>query len=220
MIRLVVLNLSTQGFMKKNAIVILTFFIVLVAAFLFALTRLIPGFSEVKLPVISYVQPFAFINQEGKTITEQQVNGKVYVAEYFFTTCKGICPKMNKNLKKVAETFSKEKNFLILSHTVDPDVDSVQRLKKYADSLGISAATWHLLTGRKDSLYQAARVSYILDDPKNNNGQIKDQFLHTQFFALVDKNGRVRKVYDGLKKEEITELNKDISKLLLEKTAK
>src|SRR4028118_1837258 len=119
--------------MKRKTIIFTVFFFLLVSSFLFALTKLIPGFGDVKLPVISYVQPFAFTNQDGKIITEKDVAGKVYVAEYFFTTCKGICPKMNKNMMKVAEAFRNEKDFLILSHTVDPDVDSVQRLKNYAD---------------------------------------------------------------------------------------
>lgn len=205
---------------NRKIIFYCVFFIVLVGGFLFALTKIIPGFGDVKLPVISYVEPFSFTNQEGNEISEKDVNGKVYVAEYFFTTCKGICPKMNANMKRIYEAFNKEKNFLILSHTVDPDVDSVGRLKKYADSIGISSTSWHLLTGRKDSLYHAARVSYVLDDPKNNNSKIEEQFIHTQFFALVDKNGRVRKIYDGLKKDEIAELTRDISKLLKEKTNK
>jgi protein SCO1/2 len=183
---------------------------------MFVLTKIIPGFGDVKLPVLSYVQPFSFTDQDGNRISEKDVNGKVYVAEYFFTTCKGICPKMNTNMKKIYKAFNQEKDFLIMSHTVDPDVDQVWKLKKYADSLGINSQHWHLLTGRKDSLYYAARVSYLLDDPKNNNTKIEEQFLHTQFFALVDKKGRVRKIYDGLKKDEISELTEDIGKLLKE----
>lgn len=203
--------------MKKKLLAYLVFFIVLIAGFLLVLRKVIPGFGDVNMPVISYVQPFNFTNQDGKKITEREVSGKVYVAEYFFTTCKGICPKMNRNMKKIYDEFRMQKDFLILSHTVDPEVDSVNRLKKYGDSLGISSANWWLLTGRKDSLYHAARVSYILDDPKNVNANIADQFIHTQFFALVDKNGRVRKIYDGLKNEEIVELKGDIHTLLREK---
>lgn len=203
--------------MKRKFLYYSIFFVMLVAAFLYALTRFIPGFSEVKLPVIAYVQPFSFTDQDGNRISEKEVNGKVYVAEYFFTTCKGICPKMNVNMKKLYNAFSNEKDFVIMSHTVDPYVDTVGRLKRYADSLHISSVQWHLLTGRKDSLYRAARVSYMLDDPKNNNEKIEDQFIHTQFFALVDKRGRVRKIYDGLKNDEINELTHDITNLLNEK---
>ena len=124
---------------------------------------------------------------------------------------------MNRNMKTIYDAHKDDEGFLILSHTVDPETDSIARMKAYADSLGVSAARWLFLTGSKDSLYNAARVSYLLDDPKNNSVKIEDQFLHTQFFALVDKEGRVRKIYDGLKKDEINELNKDISKLMSEK---
>jgi protein SCO1/2 len=203
--------------MKKKTVFYLVFFALLVSGFLFALTQVMPGFGEVKLPVLGYVQPFSFTNQYGRRITERDISGKVYVAEYFFTTCKGICPKMNDNMKKVYAQLKNENDFLILSHTVDPGTDSVGRMKRYADSLGINTDTWWFLTGSKDSLYNAARVSYLLDDPKNNNAKIEDQFIHTQFFALVDKAGRLRKIYDGLKKEEIDELLKDIPVLIKEK---
>lgn len=202
--------------MTKKQILYTLFFTALTTSFIFVLTRIVPGFGDVKLPVLSYVKPFSFKDQQGNPITDKDVEGKVYVAEFFFTTCKGICPKMNNNMKKIHEAFTKEKNFLILSYTVDPDVDNVDRLKIYADSLKIKSSGWHLLTGRKDSLYYSARVSYLLDDPKNNNEKIEEQFIHTQFFALVDKKGRVRKIYDGLKKEDIAELTNDIGRLLKE----
>ncbi|MBE7173747.1 MAG: SCO family protein [Williamsia sp.] len=203
--------------MKRKVLIYSVFFILLVGGFLYALTQYIPGFGEVKLPVLSYVQPFSFHDQNGQAFTEREAKGKVVIAEYFFTTCTGICPKMNTNMKTLYNTFKDEKDFLILSHTVDPETDSVGRLKKYADSIGAYPPAWHMLTGRKDSLYAAARVSYLLDDPKNNNDKIENQFLHTQFFALVDKQGRVRKIYDSLKKNEIEELKKDIRQLLQEK---
>jgi len=173
----------------------------------------------VKLPVLSDVQPFSFIDQEGKTISNRDVLGRVYVAEYFFTTCKGICPKMNTNLHLIYNQFKDEPGFCILSHTVDPQTDSVARMKRYADSLDVRASHWMFLTGSKDSLYHAARVSYLLDDPKNSNISPDQQFIHTQFFALVDKNGQVRKIYDGLKKDEITAMEKDIRQLLKEKAS-
>ncbi len=203
--------------MKKKTLFYIGFFVLLFTGFYFGLKSAIPGFGDVKLPVLTYVQPFSFVNQNNQIVTEKDVAGKVYVAEYFFTTCKGICPKMNTNMKKLFAGFKDEKGFLILSHTVDPETDSVPRMKRYADSLGAANSNWWFLTGKKDSLYRAARVSYLLDDPKNGNDKIEDQFIHTQFFALVDKNGRVRKIYDGLKKDELDELEKDIPKLLSEK---
>jgi protein SCO1 len=204
--------------MKKKTAFYLFFFGTLVIVFYLVLTKIIPGYGEVKMPVLSSVQPFSFTDQDGKRITNNDVAGKVYVAEYFFTTCKGICPKMNSNLWKLYQNFKNDPEFCILSHTVDPGTDTVGRMKRYADSLGADSKNWFFLTGRKDSLYYAARVSYLLDDPKNNNTNLDDQFIHTQFFALVDKNGRVRKIVDGLKKDEISELQTDIEKLLKEKS--
>lgn len=203
--------------MKKKTIIYVSFFVLLFTGFYFGLKSAIPGFGDVKLPVLSYVQPFSFTNQDNREITQKDVAGKVYIAEYFFTTCKGICPKMNTNMKDLYEAFKNEKGFVILSHTVDPETDTVARMKRYADSLGAGGGNWWFLTGKKDSLYHAARSSYLLDDPKNANDKIEDQFIHTQFFALVDKSGRVRKIYDGLKRDELAELKKDIPKLLNEK---
>lgn len=205
--------------MKKRTWFYLLFFAVLFVGFLFAMTRVLPGFGEVKMPVLSHVKPFHFVDQDGHPVSERDVAGKVYVAEYFFTTCPGICPKMNRNMKLVFDQFKTESGFMILSHSVDPATDSVARMKLYADSLGVNGGNWRFLTGSKDSLYEAARVSYLLDDPRNNNGSIEDQFIHTQFFALVDKSGRVRRIYDGLKKEEVESLIRDIPELLKEKEA-
>lgn len=202
--------------MKKKWIYYLAFFVLLVLGFYFTMTRLMPGYGDPKLPVLNYVRPFSFVDQEGKTITEQDLAGKVYVAEYFFTTCHNICPLMNTNLKSIYEAYKNEPGFLIVSHTSDPENDSVGRLKAYADSMHLDPSHWLFLTGRKDSLYQAARVSYLLDDPKNSVQKLEDQFIHTQFMALVDKSGRVRKIYDGLKTEELNEMKTDIARLLKE----
>ena len=204
---------------KKKLAFIAGFFVLLVVGFYIALSQALPGFDKVRLPTLSYVQHFSFPNQEGRQITERDMEGKVYVAEYFFTTCKGICPKMNKNMREISKAFAGEPGFKILSFTVDPEVDTVGRMKRYADSLGADPEKWWFLTGRKDSLYHLARGSFLLDDPKNNNVNISDQFLHTQYVALVDKNGSVRKIYDGLKKEEMDEMSKDIKDLLQEPTS-
>lgn len=207
--------------MRKKWIFYVVFFALLIVGFYFTLVRIIPGYGDKKFPSLNFVQPFTFTNQDGDLVTQQDVLGKVYVAEYFFTTCPSICPKMNTNMKKIYEKYKDEPDFLILSHTSDPDNDDPLRLKQYADSMNVNTKKWLFLTGRKDSLYNAARVSYLLDDPKNNAHDINQQFLHTQFFALVDKNGNVRKkIYDGLLKEELEELEKDISVLLKEPTQK
>ena len=180
------------------------------------LTKIIPGYGKVSLPKLNRVQTFSFLDQDGDRITNKNVEGKVYLAEFFFTTCPGICPKMNTNLRPVYEKYKSNPEFLILSHTVNPSTDTVGRLKQYADSMGVGSGHWIFLTGEKDSLYLAARLSYLLDDPKNTLNPIDEQFIHTQYFALVDKNGYVRSIVDGLKKDEIAEMQKEIDNLLKE----
>lgn len=202
--------------MSKKKLFYIGFFVALALIFYFVLTLIIPGFGKKKSPPISFIRPFSFTNQDGKRVTEKEVIGKVYVAEYFFTNCPGICPTMNNNMRIVYDQFKKDTNFLILSHTSDPDRDSVGQMKHYADSMGVNTKQWIFLTGRKDSLYNAARVSYTIDDPANNLKSMEDQFIHSQFWALVDKHGDVRKVYDGLKESEIKGLIKDAKRLLKE----
>jgi len=202
--------------MSRKTIFYIIFFSFLVVAFYAVLINVIPGFTKSKLPPISYVQPFSFTNQDGKRITEKDVRGKVYVANFFFTTCKTVCPKMNNEVRKVYEHFKNEKDFLILSHTSDPGTDSAARLKVYADSIGATTPNWIFLTGRKDSLYRQARLSYRVDDPNNNVVNVDDDFLHTQFLALVNKKGEVVKIYDGLRNVEVEQLIKDADKLLKE----
>lgn len=194
----------------------LLFFTVLLIGFYYFLFRGTDNW-KVKMPILSYVQPFSFTNQDGQKVTEAVYQNKISVVEYFFTTCKGICPKLNTNMKQVYEIYKNVPDFQIISHTCNPDTDSVSVLKHYADSLQVDTKKWIFLTGRKDSLYQMARGSYLLDDPKNNVEKIEDQFIHTQFFALVDKQGKLRgKIYDGLKALEVEQLKQDISKLLKE----
>ena len=203
--------------MRKKLVGYLVFFVILTCVFFYFVFAGTDNWKA-KLPTVSYVKPFSFTNQDGKTIDENDLKGKVTVVEYFFTTCKGICPKLNKSLNKIYDEFKDEPDFLILAHTVQPETDSVARLRFYADSMKIDTKKWMLVTGRKDSLYKAARGSYLLDDPANNVEKLEDQFIHTQFLALVDKSGNVRGgVYDALKKDEMEKLSKDIAGLLKEK---
>jgi protein SCO1/2 len=207
--------MATPKFNQK-AVLYIVFFTVLIAGFYYFLFRGTDNW-KVKMPVLSYVQPFSFTNQDGQKVTEAVYQNKVTVVEYFFTTCKGICPKLNTNMKAIYDLYQKEPDFQIVSHTCNPDTDSVPVLKHYADSLKVNTAKWIFLTGRKDSLYQMARGSYLLDDPKNNVEKIEDQFIHTQFFALVDRNGKIRgKIYDGLKSIEVEQLKVDIARLIKE----
>ncbi|MBD0332316.1 MAG: SCO family protein, partial [Chitinophagaceae bacterium] len=116
----------------------------------------------------------------------------------------------------IYEEYKNEPDFLIVSHTCDPETDSAARLKHYADSMRVNTSRWIFLTGRKDSLYNMARYSYKIDDPSNNLQGNDDDFLHTQFIALVNKKGDVVKIFDGLKTSEMKQLSKEIRKLLKE----
>jgi len=202
--------------MSKKTIFYLVFFTGLVISFYLVIIN-ITDIGKESLPPLNSVRPFSFVRQDGKEITEKDIAGKTYIAEYFFTTCKGVCPKMNKNMQAIYNDFKNEKDFAILSHTVDPETDSVPVLKRYSDSIGASINNWWFLTGTKENLYKSARESYLLDDPQNSSKNISEQFLHTQFFALVDNTGQVRGIYDGLKKDEVEQLVKDCRMLLSQK---
>jgi len=200
--------------MSKQRLFYIVFFAVLVVGFYFAMAQIIPGFTNPVIKPIGTLRPFTFYNQNGEEVTEKDMQGKVTAVEYFFTTCRGICPRMNNNMRKVYDAYKNEKDFLILSHTSDPLTDNPNQLKRYADSMQVDTNKWMFLTGRKDSLYSMARHVYKIDDPKNNLTTIEDDFLHTQFIALVNKRGDVVKIYDALKESEIKELKGDIARYL------
>ncbi len=201
--------------MRKKLLFYTIFFTAFLAIFYYFLFY-DNDYNKVKLPVIAYVQPFKFINQQADTVSQTTFEGKVYVTNYFFVTCRSICPYMNGNLKKVYDEFRENKEVLFLSHTCQPEYDSIINLKYYADSLKIDNKKWFFVTGNKLELYKMARESYKIDDPKNNVGKIEDQFLHSQFLALVDKWGQLRGVYDGLKTDEMQKLKKDINDVVTE----
>ena len=162
---------------------------------------------------------FSFFNQYGKTITEDEVKGKVYVAEYFFTTCKSICPIMNKEMQRVFESYNDNPAFKILSFSVDPDVDTVEQMNRYAKKHGVyDDKTWHFLTGDKTELYQLARKSFFVLKPAEaqNLGDAGSDFIHTNNFVLVDTKGRIRGYYDGTSSKEVNQLIHDIKHLLEE----
>ena len=200
--------------MSRKRLYYVLFFTVLFLGFVGVLAVFVPDFFKNRIPPVSEVQPFSFTNQDGRIFTDKDIAGKVTAVNFFFTTCRGVCPKMNNNLKPIYEAFKGEKDFLLLSHTSDPERDSAATLKHYADSMGVDTKQWVFLTGRKDSLYKAARLSYKIDDPNNSVSNSDDDFLHTQFVALVDRNGKVLHIYDGLKTGELKEMEEEIRKLL------
>ena len=160
---------------------------------------------------------FSFQNQYGRTITQEDVKGKVYVAEYFFTTCPSICPIMNKEMQRVYGAFRMEDDFKILSFSVDPEVDTVAQMKRYADEHDVKDDNvWHFLTGDKVELYNLARRSYFVLKPAEaqNLGDAGSDFIHTNNFVLVDRNSRIRGYYDGTSSKEVDQLMHDIKTLL------
>ena len=159
------------------------------------------------------IADFAFINQVGDTIRKEDMVGKIYVADFFFTTCPTICPVMKKEMLRVYEQFKGDPNFRILSHSIDPSHDTQAVLKDYAEKLGVpDAATWNFLTGDQEKIFEIGQTSYLtttMADDMEPGG-----FLHSGAFLLVDQQGRIRGVYDGTKTEQVDRLLADIPKLL------
>lgn len=155
------------------------------------------------------VAPFFFINQYNQKITENEVKGKVYVTDFFFTTCKSICPIMSNELVGVYQKFKNRNDFMIISHTVDPETDSVKQLMEYAKLHGVNDGKWQFVTGEKKHLYEMARKSYLLNAEEGNGDE--DDFIHTQNFALIDKERHIRGFYDGTDSIEINRLIIDLN---------
>jgi protein SCO1/2 len=172
--------------------------------------------NKTKLPVLGepghVAGAFSFINQDGRRITEKSVRNKVTVVEYFFTSCPSICPVMNGNLKELYERYKMNAGFMSLSHTVDPERDSVSALKKYSRRYDADSPGWQFLTGSKDALYQSASKDYLLAVEDSSNSS----FIHTQYVALLDKKRQIRGFYDFTNKENISKLDADIQQLLKE----
>jgi protein SCO1/2 len=159
------------------------------------------------------VPSFAFENQDGKVITNEAVKGKIYVANFFFTSCPTICPKMTSQLKRL-QSMTKEEGIVILSHSVDPIRDSVARLKKYAIDNGLDTKNWHLMTGDAEDIYDLGMEGYNLSAMED--GSAPGGFLHSEMVVLVDKEGHLRGMYEGTNTEAMDRLVADIKKLKTE----
>lgn len=155
-----------------------------------------------------FIADFAFTNQNGKTITQKDYQGKIYVADFFFTTCQSICPMMTDNMVWLQEQIKNNPKVMLLSHSVTPDVDSVSVLKAYAQRKGVIDSKWNLVTGNKKDIYYIARKSYLA--VKTGKPEELYDMVHTENFVLVDSKRRVRGFYDGTKREEVEKLLKDI----------
>ena len=154
---------------------------------------------------------FSLINQNGKTITQNDYKDKIYVADFFFTTCQTICPIMTNNMHELQKEFIADNEIMLLSHSVTPEIDTVAQLKRYAKEKGVDARKWNLVTGDKKDIYQLARKSYMAVKDDGDGGPF--DMIHTENFMLIDKKRQIRGFYDGTDLEEIDRLIQDIKTL-------
>ena len=153
------------------------------------------------------ISDFKLTNQNGKEITQANYKDKIYVADFFFTTCQDICPVMTKNMYQLQEELKNDNQILLLSHTVIPEVDTVEKLKEYAIENNVDDSKWNLVTGDKKQIYELARKSYLAVEDSNYS---QYDMIHTENFMLIDKERQIRGFYDGTNSEEINRLLKDI----------
>ena len=158
------------------------------------------------------ISPFTFTDQHGNTVTDKDIEGKIHVAGFIFTSCGSICPVMTKHMKLLQQEFENNPDVVLLSYSVAPWIDDVDRLKQYSENNRITAANWHLLTGNKNDIYTLARRSYFAEE---DLGFTKDsaEFLHTEHIILVDRSKRIRGIYNGTLELEARQLIKDIHRL-------
>lgn len=156
---------------------------------------------------------FQLLNQEGRVITQKDLDGRIYVANFFFATCTSVCPKMNENVRRIQEKFKGLDEVKIVSYTVDPETDTVQALKAYAEKMGADNNQWWFLTGPKDSIYALARESYLVPGAQRI---AEGDFFHSQDLLLIDKEKRIRGIYDGTERYEVDTLIDEIKVLMHE----
>jgi len=157
------------------------------------------------------IADFSLVNQNGETITQKYYKDKIYVADFFFTTCQTICPIMTSHMKDIQQELINDSDVLLLSHSVTPEIDSVAQLKQYANEKGVIDSKWNLVTGDKRQIYELARKSYLAVKTDGDGGPF--DMIHTENFMLIDKKNQIRGFYDGTDKEEIQRLLEDIKVL-------
>lgn len=161
------------------------------------------------------IAPFSFVDQDSATITNDTFKDKIYVADFFFTSCRTICPIMKTQMLRVYEATKDMPDVVILSHTIDPEYDTVALLHDFAERLGVESKRWHFVTGVKDSIYKIAQTSYFATAMQDSSEP--DGFIHSGAFLLLDRKQRIRGKYDGTKAEEVDLLIADIKKLQKER---
>lgn len=158
------------------------------------------------------IPDFKLVDQSGDTITQKTFKDKIYITDFFFTSCPGICLKMTSNMTKLQEVFKDDPDILLLSHSVTPSIDSVSVLKDYAEDHDIIDTKWHLVTGDKNEIYELGRNQYFVENDLGIPKDIND-FLHTENFLLIDKNKHIRGIYNGLNRASIVQLITDVKTL-------
>ena len=158
------------------------------------------------------IPDFKLINQLGDTISQKTFDDKIYITDFFFATCLGICLKMTGNMRRIQEEFKNDSDILLLSHSVTPSIDSVSVLKTYADKNAIIDSKWHLVTGDKTEIYDLGRNQYFVENDLGIPKDIND-FLHTENFLLIDKDKHIRGIYNGLNRASIAQLVTDVKAL-------
>lgn len=175
----------------------------------------LPVFGEKEVngtdTVYHTIADFSFVNQDSQIVTKETFRDKIYVADFFFTSCRTICPIMKTQMLRVHDSIKNDPEVLILSHTIDPEYDTVGLLHDFAERLGVSSNKWHFVTGEKDSIYNIAQKSYFATAMEDKTEP--DGFIHSGAFLLIDKEGRIRGKYDGTKEEDVNRLLGDIQKL-------
>jgi protein SCO1/2 len=160
-----------------------------------------------------YIKDFSFVNQEGKTITQKNLDGCIYVADYFFCTCQSICPIMSDEMELLAKHYKGDKEIKFISHTVNPENDSVPVLADYAKAHHADPSQWFLVTGDKKELYNLARTSYLIAATTGTGDGGVNDFIHSEYFVLVDKEKHIRAMYDGTNHKDMLKLMEDIEVL-------
>ena len=172
--------------------------------------------NEISQQITHHIAEFSLIDQDNRIVTQKDIEGKIHVANFIFTSCVSICPKMTNYMKEVQQEFHGDKEVVILSYSVTPWIDTPEVLQQYAVDKGIESTTWHLLTGNRSKIYELARKSYFAEE---DLGFTRDstEFLHTEHLILVDKSKRIRGIYNGTLQLEIAQLIEDIKILKNEK---
>ncbi len=209
---------ETHAIVRRTLALIALTLCVLLSSCIEQKERKLPVFGEKEITatdtVYHTIGNFRLLDQDSSIVTNATVNGKIYVADFFFTSCRTICPVMKTQMKRVYDEMKDDPEVMIVSHTIDPEYDTVGLLHDYAERLGAESKKWRFLTGNKDSIYYLAQTSYFVT-AMEDEAEV-DGFIHSGAFLLIDKHGRIRGKYDGTDKTEVDQLIADIKVLKAE----